>query len=275
MRGFLNFITSNPWLIIIVIGGLFNVAVRAHQKTKEQRAKRAAASELQRRKAEALRTGKIVDPVVYDAPQQQSSANDDRQARIEALRQQRMAQLRAMREKRAATLPPPPSAPKPPTAKPLATPSPRPTPRSTQGQSVRPSAKPSARQVQTPRAAQGMSQRPPSRPRVLPPSTGGGARPNEKPRRSASTRPGKQRATPAKPSITKPKARPAQKQPGAPLLQESARPSSRLLGLGTPVSVHSLLRDPSMLRQAIIAKEILDAPIALRQEQHMPGSMPR
>lgn len=99
IQNIINFITNNAFLIIIIGGGLFNFAVRMAQKAKEQRAKREAAHEMDRRRQEALRTGHQVTPVKPKA----APVPDTRQERIEALRKERMEQLRALREKRAAT----------------------------------------------------------------------------------------------------------------------------------------------------------------------------
>jgi hypothetical protein len=52
------------------------------------------------------------------------------------------------------------------------------------------------------------------------------------------------------------------------------RESKRTAGFSGSISARSLLRDRSMLRQAIVVKEILDQPIALRDAETMPGSMP-
>ena len=42
MGNIIQFILGNPILIVILLGGVFNVGVRFAQKAKEQRAKRAA-----------------------------------------------------------------------------------------------------------------------------------------------------------------------------------------------------------------------------------------
>lgn len=263
----LGFIAQNPWLIIIVLGGLFNVAVRMNQKIKEQRAKRAALAEIQRRKVEALRTGRAVDEpiIVYD---KQTPAPDDRQARIEALRQKRMEQLRAMREKRTGTGTQQPN-----------------IPSQSPARQAQPSARPAQQTARTP-----APQRPgTSRPTPQRPGTGKQQRPRvipakqQKPSRIPSqSRPSApqpaMRQRPVVQSPTQPIARPATApKPAAPppAIPSATRPSSRSSVYSEAINAKSLVRDRSTLRQAIVVKEILDAPIALRDEQNMPGQMPR
>jgi hypothetical protein len=237
MRGFLNFIASNPWLIIIILGGLFNLGVRMQQKAKEQRAKRAALAEIQRRKAEALRTGKpMTEPViVYDEPQKKPKAPsaDERQARIEALRKQRMEQLRAMREKRSgvAGTPQNPAQTKPPAPVQRRTPAPVQAQTRVERQQPRFQTPPRVPQV-----------RPAQAPRPVPVPT----------------------ATP-----------PA---PAAPVSAYDTTPSpirSRSIVGDNAISARAMLRDPRLARQAIVAREILDAPIALRDPDTAPGNVDR
>lgn len=268
----LGFIAQNPWLIIIVLGGLFNVGVRMNQKIKEQRAKRAALAEIQRRKVEALRTGKAVDEpiIVYD---KQKPASDDRQARIEALRQKRMEQLRAMREKRTGT-----------GTQQQGIPSQSPA-RQAQQQTTRQSPPP----ARTPAPQRAGTQRPTpqrpgsgqqQRPRVIPAKQ---QKPSRIPSQSRPSNPQPaMRQRPVVQSPTKPIARPgtAPKPAAAPPViptatRPSPRPASRSSGFSGATNARSLLRDRSMLRQAIVVKEILDAPIALRDQEYLPGQMPR
>ncbi len=235
MRGFLNFIASNPWLIIIILGGLFNLGVRMQQKAKEQRAKRAALAEIQRRKAEALRTGKpMTEPlIVYDEPQkkQASPTPDERQARIEALRKQRMEQLRAMREKRSGIAGTPQN---PPQTKP-----------------------PAPTQRRTPAPTQTRVER--QQPRVPTPPRVPQARPAQAPR-----------PVPV-PTVTTPA-------PVAPVSAYDTTPSpirSRSIVGDNAISARAMLRDPRLARQAIVVREILDAPIALRDPDTAPGNVDR
>ena len=250
VRGFINFIVSNPILLVVIIGGLFNLGVRLNQKAKEQRSKRAALAEIQRRKAEALRTGKpMTEPViVYDEPQKkpQSAKNEDRQARIEALRQQRMAQLRAMREKRSGGM------------------SQSPIGGATQQASSSQAAKPSSRTA-TPRPR---TQRVPTlnqqtaaplgqqRPRVV--------APKPKPTPIPKATPGVDTPAPIKEIVPG-------KNPIA--VPYGARPSTRDESDAT--SARSMLRDPKKARQAIVVREILDAPIGLRSPDPMHGGFDR
>ncbi len=247
MGRIINFIVSNPILLIIIIGGLFNFAVRMQQKAKEQRAKRAALTEIQRRKDESLRTGKqSTEPIiVYDEPQKKttkSSNAEDRQARIEALRQQRMAQLRAMREKRSGTAQSPtPQAP----PRPQQRPAPRPQPKSTPP-------RPTQQRV-VPRTT--TTQRTQERPRVVAPVP----RPTPMPQST----PGLETPAPIQEIVPG-------KNPIANAYTQS--PSSRS-GLGG-INARSILRDPNRLREAIVASEILDAPISLRDPENAPGGVP-
>lgn len=107
MQQFLNFISTiltNPiayFIIIAMIGGLGRFAAWV----KDQRVKRAAAQERARLRAEALRTGKLVDENAPDpeaTPTQ--SAVAERQARLRAMQEQRAAQLRELQQRRLAEL---------------------------------------------------------------------------------------------------------------------------------------------------------------------------
>lgn len=256
MQGFLQFILGNLWILVPVLIGLFNVAVRMQQKAKEQRAKRAALAEIQRRKTDAMRTGKPVNEpvIVYDEPQksQKQQAKEERQARIEALRKQRMEQLRAMREKRSAASTAAPARPTP-TRSPART-----------GRQQMPS-RPAQRTPQT--------RTPPSRPRVIPATTqfsrGAQSRPQVV---QPTTRP-----TPipeSSPGLDTPAPMPKKIEPGANPIALPRKKSDQgsLLG-SSEITARSLLRNRRLTRQAIIAREILDSPIALRNAQSVPGSM--
>lgn len=270
----LGFIAQNPWLIIIVLGGLFNVGVRMNQKIKEQRAKRAALAEIQRRKAEALRTGRAVDEpiIVYD---QQRPAPDDRQARIEALRQKRMEQLRAMREKRTGTGTQQSSIPSQSPSR-----QPQPSARPVQQAARTPAPQRPGSQRPTPQRPGSGQQQPQQRPKVIP---GKQQKPSRVPSQSRQATPKpvvRQRPvvqSPAQPIIRTGSApKPAAAPPAIPAVTPSVSRSAPRKSVYSGTSgVKSLLRDRSMLRQAIVVKEILDAPIALRDQESLPGQMPR
>lgn len=255
MQGIMQFILGNLWILVPILIGLFNVGVRMQQKAKEQRAKRAALAEIQRRKTDSMRTGKPVNEpvIVYDEPQktQKQQAKEERQARIEALRKQRMEQLRAMREKRAAAS--------------TATPT-RPTPTRTPARTGRqPSpARPALRTPQT--------RTPPSRPRVIPPTTQMNRGAPPRPRVIEPT----SRPTPipdASPGLDTPAPMPKKIKPGANPIASPRKQSDTdsLLG-SSEITARSMLRNRRLTRQAIIAREILDSPIALRDAQDAPGS---
>lgn len=286
MGNFLSYLLSNSWLLIPVLIGLFNVGVRLQQKAKEQQARRAAQMEVQRRKAEALRTGKSVEEasIVYDTPQVQQTASDDRQARIEAMRKQRMEQLRAMREKRASigTKATPPqsmgrSTPSNPTRSPVVprqtrTPLPaqRP-PQARQQQPRQPQPRPPQRAVQRPTR---QSTQTPIRPGVIP---GSGQQPSA-PIRRASISP-QQPIRPPASDFDQParlqnllpqsdsllREAPVQPAAGA---GASAKPKA-----GRGMSARAMLRDHSAVRQAIVVRELLGSPIALRNPGDEPGSL--
>jgi hypothetical protein len=248
----LNFVLANAWILIIVLGGLFNVTVRVAQKAKEQRAKRDALQEMARQKQEALRTGRPVATPRSAAPQQAQQSPKDR---IEALRQERMAQLRALREKRAGS-PTPPAG--PPTASPTATAAP-----TTVGQShptlppipvqprPRPQAQPQHRSQ--PRPAQPMAPQQRRR-RVIAPS----AQPEAQ-----------------RPKAPKPTERTAAKLESIRGASKSTRPGlSKSTGFVPEIdSAREMLRSRSSIRQAMILREILDTPIALRNQDIASGSL--
>jgi hypothetical protein len=255
VRGLLNFIGSNPWLLVIIIGGLFNVGVRLNQKAKEQRAKRAALTEIQRRKSEALRTGKpMTEPIiVYDEPQKkQPNTSEDRQARIESLRQQRMAQLRAIREKRSGVAAQSTTA-SPPT-RPGAAPAGRPQPSPQRPQPIQ-------RQTQRPATARpAPAQRPPTRPRRAIPA----------PTPAPTPRP----APPSIPSISPVAGVPEPVKATKPLVSAYGIQTRSHSG-GDDGSIRSMLSDPRQLRNAIVLREVLDGPIALRDPENGPGGVAR
>lgn len=264
MQGILQFILGNLWILVPILIGLFNVGVRMQQKAKEQRAKRAALAEIQRRKADALRTGKPVNEpvIVYDEPQKtaKQAQQDERKARIEALRQQRMEQLRAMREKRASSA----------TA---AVPTQQPR-RQTPTQQRQPGT------LRTPQLKpRGPQPARPSRPRVIPQS-----RPQARPQAPA--------PSPSRPRVVEPTSKPTPIPESSPGLDSGAPVPRKIEPCFNPISsskqsltggsgdafskinARRLLRDPRLTRQAIVARELLDAPISERDPDRSPGSMP-
>jgi len=91
-----------PYLVPIMIV-VFSVGARAVKWANEKQAERQMIQQRERARAEALRTGKpIADPGTVDVSvKEMASANQATgQARLEALRQQRIEQLRKIREQR-------------------------------------------------------------------------------------------------------------------------------------------------------------------------------
>ncbi|MEX0875858.1 MAG: hypothetical protein WD114_00215 [Phycisphaerales bacterium] len=278
---------NNSWLLIPIIIGLVNVGVRVQQKAKEQRIRRDAQNELNRRRQEALRTGRPLEEaqVVYDKP----SPQDDRKARIEALRKQRMEQLQMLREKRAgvsaaqtASQParPPVSQTRPrppvPTRKPQ--PMPRPRPQSQAQPSYQHPMLPGLpqRQQAKPRPAQQPSrprviapQQQPARPKSLlnaPPPASLGVKPPDRPKISASDLRQSKRAKRAltlqdQGSFSKP------------MVDTSGGPLQSGSDAGSDISARSMLKSPGRVRQAFALKEIIDSPVALRDPETGPGSL--
>lgn len=279
MNRLAQFLLSNSWLLIPIIIGLVNLSVRVKQKAAEQKAQRDAAHELARRRAEALRTGRPVEPViVYDDQPGGSQAQDieaQRKARIEALRQQRVEQLQALREKRSAHARGPSAGPAPVRRSPQASPAPQ-----------RP-AQPGRRVAPLPPA------RPASQPRS--PARTGSVAPQQKALKTRMPKlkntggaPGPVPKSPAVRPVRRPQiaasdmrksarakrvvARQQQESPSASLLQPVGGPIVAKTP-STLLSARDMLSSRAQLRQAIIAAEILDAPVAMHRPNTGPGSM--
>lgn len=277
MGNFLNFLLSNSWLLIPVLIGLFNVGIRLQQKAKEQQARRAAQAEIQRRKAEALRTGKSTDDavIVYDEPQPQQSAGDERQARIEAMRKQRMEQLRAMREKRASiggkAAPPQSmgrSSPSNPTRSPVI---PRQTRTPLPAQRPTPPRPPQ-------RTAQGPTTRQPTRGPIRPGVIPGAGQQPAVPTRRASISPQQPIRPPASDLDQPARLQNLMPQSDSPLREAPSQPpagtkAKRKPQSGPGLSARAMLRNHNAIRQAIVVREVLDSPIALREPESGPGSL--
>jgi hypothetical protein len=257
MNQILQFLAGNAWLLIPIIIGLFNVAVRVKQKAAEQKAKRDALAEIQRRKTESLRTGRQVNEpiIVYDQPEKKSvkTPAQERQERIEALRKQRMDQLRAMREKRAGGA----SAPQ----------------RSSQSQQSRSILAQRASTPQQPVRRPTPAQTRPSpvnRPRVIPASQ-------------------PQRPKTQSPSLIAPMQLPPTRVEPASTAPVSAIAASTLHDLrkdrpnkgglkalgssGLAKSTRDMLHDRKQVRQATVLREVLNAPVALRDPDLGPGNL--
>ena len=264
-QNIINFLTQNAFLIVIIGGGLFNVLVRLGQKAKEQRDRREAHKELAHQKQESLRTGKPIPTAqpkepTLSAPAPNSKA--ERQQRIEALRQERMEQLRALREKRAntSTRPAAASPAKISQNRPSMPPVPVKTTRSqrlTQQRAQSPSqqSRQSQSQLRT-RLGQAANQ------------------PNRAPQVAAASQ-----------QAISTRRRPAQPQQQ---VQQTPEPKERVAGQVESlrdasslertrsidhVSARSLLRSKASVRQAFVLKEILDTPIALRDQDIASGSL--
>ncbi len=266
MNQILQFFVSYYWILIPILIGLFNFGVRIQQKAKEQRARREMQSELVRRKAEALRTGRPVDePVVaYERPNEPKPLADDRQARIEALRQQRMEQLRAMRERRSSSS----GTATPPRQMPMQQPrSIGPTTTPTRTQPGRP--KPQARPRVIPAAPSSGTNRPPNRPMAMPKSNPPRfPQPQQRPTQIA--RPAAPTARPQTPQA-QPTSAAAQPLTSAEVL--TPRGATRTQNADAPMRARDLLRDRRHTRQAIVINELLGQPIALRDPDSGPGSV--
>ncbi len=275
----LTFLLSNPILLIIILGGLFNVSVRIAQKAKEQRAKRDAAIEMARRKQEALRTGRSIAEPTSSAgvPTLGQDAKAQRRERIEALRQERMEQLRALREKRAGTA----------------------SASSSPGQGIRQGATGQGAGGQGSGSASlsSASQQHPTLPPIPIP-----AHPQQQ-RQSSRQRP-QQRSQPRRRQIISPSS-PAQQPPRLSDPQTQTQPNARdhqpprpskARSAGTIETVRgasnaarpqlarperpqrsgsarSMLRSRSSIRQAVILREILDPPVGLRDQDSASGSL--
>lgn len=266
MNSILQFLAGNAWLLIPIFIGVFNVMVRAKQKAAEQKARRDAQAEMVRRKAEALRTGRSFDEpvIVYDQPGEPQ--DDDRKARIEALRQQRMEQLRAIREKRASV-----AAPK----APQRSPNPRQSPRQ------RPSVIPgSARNQGNPAGNQ------PSRAASKTQSKLLSKRQSQNPIQASAPKPS-QSTRPQASALDLPRhLQTLTPQLDSPLREASGSEQNRIDAAPTVtsrprrapanaqnVSTRALLHNRQLTRQAIVVRELLDAPLALRNPDIGPGSM--
>jgi len=264
MNQFLQFIAGNAWILIPIFIGLFNVAVRVKQKAAEQKARRDSLAEIQRRKKEALRTGRSLDEpvIVYDKPSTQQAAKTPaqaRQERIEALRKQRMDQLRAMREKRAASA----------STGTATRQTPAQTPKLTPAQKSRTT--PTMRPAPTKRPVQARTPQPnrqPNRPRVIP------ATQRQRPIQQPPT-PGVQvPVTQVDPPSTEPVSAIA-----ASSLRELRRdrPNKGSMknrrSTGPISSTREMLHSRKGLRQAIVLNEVLNAPVALREPDSGPGNV--
>ncbi|MFG0246363.1 MAG: hypothetical protein ACF8MF_09990 [Phycisphaerales bacterium JB052] len=259
MNQFVQYMLGNAWLLIPILIGLFNLGVRVQQKAKEQKARRDAQAAIARHKSEALRTGKSLnDPIIiYDEPEAAPS-KDDRQARIEAIRKQRMEQLRAMREKRASTASP--AAPKPRPAQrqtPRAIPTPRPT------QSAKPAPQPTRRPTVIPasrRATPAPQAQAPSRRTTLTPQ-------------QAKQSPGAGTIRPKQRRAKTPEAQSPVQQSSIGAKESSRSKQGNRQAASPGISARSMVRDRKQIRQAIVLRELLDSPVALRSADRGPGSM--
>lgn len=268
----INFITNYPILIIVIGGGLFNVFVRVAAKAKEQRARRDALHETARDEQEAMRTGR---PVAQQSAQRQPQERDpqaDRRDRIEALRKERIEQLKALREKRAGgatvsssisqshpNMPPIPMQTQ--RVQPGRQPNPQRTPLQASQQVTRQQTLRQSFQQAQQKAQQQASQR------RTPLPTAGQTRRPQIVASSQPTQPTRRRV-----KQTRPDPKPAVRQ-AAVFETNRGQAQKTRKPMATNQSARSMLRSRSAIRQAMILREILDAPIALRDQDIASGSL--
>jgi len=242
-------ILTNPIMIPILIG-LAGALHRGWSKFQEQRTKSLALQERRRAERDALRTGR--GPVTREPAAAQpsaSSAADERRARIEALRQKRIEQLRKLREQRGsvgasprADAPPSGSTPPSRTRAPGAT-----------------------RQPRAPGVATGSASR-----------SGGprsGPAPGVQRQPPAPTRPAQAAPQPTR-RRRQPEAKSSQRVPDA--IQPNEIGSDPAYEIGGEGRILSRRRSGTFgsraaLRRAIIAREVLGPPVALRRGSEHEG----
>jgi len=244
---------GNPILIIIILGGVFNAAVRIAQKTKDQRARREAFNEMARHKQDAMRTGRSSALSATHTVQPQEDPEQLRRQRIEVLRKERMEQLRAMREQRANARPSGPPA--------TSTQSP-PAPAQSTPSFTHPSlppipVQPKPRQTISPTPRLRTPQQTQRRPQIV--ASGHQIHPSQLASQRARRRTSSESTSMGTPVLTQPPKRASM----------SVAASERT----TTQSARSMLRSRASVRQAIILSEILDAPIALRDQDIASGSI--
>ena len=252
----MNFIGQNLFIIIILGGGVFNVAIRIAQKAKEQRAKRESLHQLDRQKQESLRTGRPIQQPI--ARPQERDPQADRRERIEALRKERMDQLRALREKRAGGVAAPQSSIS--QSNPMMLPMPlqtqqrsAPRPQSQLQQQIQP--RPQQTQRRTPNPAGAAARRP----NVI-----------------ATTQQVPQSRRRAQQTRLQPTHKVQERKAGQLETLEDAsslQPRQRSDSSVGQQSARSMLRSRSSIRQAMVLREILNAPIALRDQDIASGSL--
>ncbi len=278
MNQFLRFLAANSWLLIPIIAFVINASVRIKQKAAEQKARRDAQLRTARQQADALRTGRPPEQAVVENPP--VATEDQRRARIEALRQQRIQQLQAMREKRAGPQPGSPPTPRPASRPPVRAPAPR---------------------AQTAPAAR--SPRPPSQPPAQPRRPGpGSGRPGQRAAaapaqkalktrmptlKGAGHQPASAPRGPTAPAVRRPRPAPAearrieQSRNAVGRQRPPAAHASLLQPVGAAVApkapsalrgVRDMLASRARVRQALVVREILDSPVSLRGPGAWPGS---
>ncbi len=248
---------GNPILIIIIVGGLFNAAVRIAQKAKEQRARRDAFNAMAHEKSESLRTGRSgVGGTGSTGSQAQSFVQTEpkqtpesiRQERIEALRKERIEQLRALREKRSATTQTSssPISQNHPNLPPIPVSSTqRPSQRPSQSQS-RPSPQPN--QLNAPAIRRRVQSNAPVQPAL---------QSHETVSRTVS----KSAEIAVDPYKIKS------------VSVKNSKRSNQANGTPNTDSVRSMLHSRSTIRQAMVLREVLDTPVGLRENDVLSGSL--
>jgi len=246
MNQLFNWLKANPQALVIFLVALFSVLGTVVKQIQEKKEARRIQQERERRKRDALRTGRVEPAASPPSP----AANPEaaRQRRLQELAERRRAQLEEIRRRQQATPAPPPA------------PATRPTPIARTGAPVRPRPQAPARPMPAPARPAPRPQAPVARTPV---------------QRQQPTRAPVARQAPAR--VARPTA-PVSKQPGA-----RQRPPARATAATTaPItrtevgavptatprarsSVGSrLFSGRSDLRRAIVLSEVLGPPVSLR-----------
>ncbi|MGV6813511.1 MAG: hypothetical protein ACWA5W_00720 [Phycisphaerales bacterium] len=271
IQNILNFIGGNLWLIFIIGAGIFNVSVRIAQKAREQRDLREVQAEIRRQRQEELRTGRpapipaSVQQRQAAEKQEQAQALEERKRRIEQLRKERIAQLQKLREQATGSA-------------------------STSGVSARVSPPNPNSQRSQQAARQTASPTSPRSGTPTPPKNSPQQRVLNRSQQRKHTNPAKpaQRAKSARPAkavrvqsdefdrLTRQRSaqsKPTPNRAGRVLADPSDHRSKPGKKIAQARSARSMLRSKSTIRQAMVLREVLDPPIALRDDSISSGSL--
>lgn len=254
--------------------------VRLAQKAKEQRVRRDALHETARQKQEAMRTGRVTAPAAQPSARSagrppEPSPAAARQERIEALRKERMEQLRALREKRAGSATPPAGRSAATSASGISQNHPNLPPLPVQARSQM---NPSGSNQRAAQPRQQAGQRAGQRRTSVPTPQGRGQAQNRarRPQVIATSAPAPQsrrrsitKSTPAR--LAHSGERQAGKIENLSDFKQSNTPKRS--AQQTAQSARSMLHSRSSIRQAMILREVLDRPIALRDQEIASGSL--